>query len=572
MPAPPIVFSDFDRGIGVSPQKGLGAIRLADIESFPGTLRAGKQATSYFAYRAANTRTFTADAGTDVCTASGDMHDTPGTNYDFTAVTFSTTDTLPAGLTAGTIYFLHRESDSTFKVSTTPVNVDGDTFVNITDAGTGTHTVTPVPIGEIRQWAKHNGGTNADGKLFALDDNGRVWAGTASNVSLVLVPGNTLTNASGRGMIIHPLDSPDKTFLFVFRDAVLDVVDVHEVADILDGPSWTNGWQNLNASAGSDASHHVIMGQDDIMYFCDARYIGSLRGTGSAGGFVPANSATYTFNGQALDLRPGETAEWMAELGTELLIAGGTFDKVYPWDRISDSFRLPLELPENGAYRLMNLGNTVYIFAGSRGNIYTTLGETVRFLRQIPDHVANNDATLTATPITWGGIAKRENAILVGVEAQTSDASGVWLLYPDGRLILDAVPSTGPAQVGGIYAQDEFYSIGFDGGAEVMNTSRHDSLEASAESELYRVGTKIKPATYSRLEAQCSNVPDDGDQIRVQYREDTKSAWTTIQTFTCDGVASSFEYDRVGLTDIENIQLRVLIDGNVELAEVRLHE
>ncbi len=52
-------------------------------------------------------------------------------------VTFSTTDALPAGLVAGTVYYVRDVDTDSFKVSET----SGGVAVNITDAGTGTHTV-----------------------------------------------------------------------------------------------------------------------------------------------------------------------------------------------------------------------------------------------------------------------------------------------------------------------------------------------------------------------------------------------------------------------------------------------
>lgn len=76
--------------------------------------------------------TFTADASTDVCSrAAHNFH-----NGD--PVTVSSSNTLPAGLTAGTTYYIISATTGTFKLSTTP----GGSAVNITSAGSGTHTVT----------------------------------------------------------------------------------------------------------------------------------------------------------------------------------------------------------------------------------------------------------------------------------------------------------------------------------------------------------------------------------------------------------------------------------------------
>lgn len=76
--------------------------------------------------------TFTADASTDACTKSAhNLH-----NGD--PVTVSSSGTLPGGLTAGVTYYVVSATADTFKLAATP----GGSAVNISSAGTGTHTVT----------------------------------------------------------------------------------------------------------------------------------------------------------------------------------------------------------------------------------------------------------------------------------------------------------------------------------------------------------------------------------------------------------------------------------------------
>lgn len=86
------------------------------------------------------TDNFTADAGTDVCTWSSVVN-IPSNVLTGTRVRLTTTGTLPAGLSTATDYFVVKLSDTTFKLSTTYANAVAGTVINITDAGTGTHTV-----------------------------------------------------------------------------------------------------------------------------------------------------------------------------------------------------------------------------------------------------------------------------------------------------------------------------------------------------------------------------------------------------------------------------------------------
>jgi len=83
--------------------------------------------------------TFTADAGTDVCTWTSTAN-FPSNILTGTRVRLTTTTTLPGGLSLATDYYVIKVSDTTFKLATSYANAIAATAINITDAGTGTHT------------------------------------------------------------------------------------------------------------------------------------------------------------------------------------------------------------------------------------------------------------------------------------------------------------------------------------------------------------------------------------------------------------------------------------------------
>jgi hypothetical protein len=84
--------------------------------------------------------TFTADASTDICTYSSTAN-FPSNILLGTKIRFTTTTTLPAPLATATDYYVIKVTDSTFKVATSYANAIAGTAINITDAGTGTHTI-----------------------------------------------------------------------------------------------------------------------------------------------------------------------------------------------------------------------------------------------------------------------------------------------------------------------------------------------------------------------------------------------------------------------------------------------
>lgn len=79
--------------------------------------------------------TFTADAGTDICTHSN-INLMP-----YTRVQLTTTTTLPAGLALATDYYVIKVTDLTCQLATSYANAVAGTPIDITDAGTGTHTI-----------------------------------------------------------------------------------------------------------------------------------------------------------------------------------------------------------------------------------------------------------------------------------------------------------------------------------------------------------------------------------------------------------------------------------------------
>jgi hypothetical protein len=85
------------------------------------------------------TDTFTAETS-DLCTFTSTAN-IPSNLLVGTRVRCTTSGTLPAGLSTGTDYYYIRVSDSTFKLASSYANAIAGTAVDITDTGSGTHTL-----------------------------------------------------------------------------------------------------------------------------------------------------------------------------------------------------------------------------------------------------------------------------------------------------------------------------------------------------------------------------------------------------------------------------------------------
>lgn len=124
-------------------------------------------------------QTFTANAGTDFITANS--HGL--SNGDIVLLT--TTSALPGGTTANTVYYVINKTTNTFQISTSV----GGAAVNITDAGTGTHTFyNNFKVPDLRGSTMLGAGTKT--VAYALDSASAVSAATA-------VPGTGTSSAAG---------------------------------------------------------------------------------------------------------------------------------------------------------------------------------------------------------------------------------------------------------------------------------------------------------------------------------------------------------------------------------------
>ena len=103
-----------------------------------------------------------------------------------TAIVFSTTNTLPTGLTVGTTYYVSRINATTFNVSTSPTLTP---LVATSGAGSGTHTTTTVSLTATPPTASNNTqlATTAFVKQFIDTTNWGVSETTATQAATITI-------------------------------------------------------------------------------------------------------------------------------------------------------------------------------------------------------------------------------------------------------------------------------------------------------------------------------------------------------------------------------------------------
>jgi len=280
--------------------------------------------------------------------------------YTKQAVKFTTTGTLPAPLSTATVYYLTNISNDneTVQLAATIQDADNGTpVIDITDTGSGTHTMVIQKMGAITDIIETG---YSYIPRYASDDNGKVWVDFGGQGSWTMITGNST------GTIKKLQIYKDYLFSFGYND-----IDVYGPLTNVGGTAtWTNNWEGGLLS--SSFYHPSLLGQDDTVYVGAGSKIASFNETVGQT-FDPATNTTYDVNSAALDLPSNITVTHLEELGYSLVI--GSADKIYTWDRISPSFDFPLIL--NDSMVAMRVYNNILYYIDINGKIFATNGTSI---------------------------------------------------------------------------------------------------------------------------------------------------------------------------------------------------
>lgn len=564
----PIQIRDFQKGIGASPHVGFGDMRNIDISNVPGVAKINPGMWQHSATPVSVT--FTADAGTDKITiTSGNLYNDPYlTTAEGRAVTFTSTTTLPAPLVAGTTYFLiDGGTSTTYKVASSLANAIAGTAINITDAGTGTHTVTSVNIGTPQFFAYDTYGS----RLFMQDSNARVWATGYSSSGWCLISGNTTTNGIAQGLVVW------ENYLFAFRSAKIDVYGDLTAAHA--SQTWTNDWQTLTASAGETNDHYAYVSSvNGKLYFADRNsstgipYVGSIAV--ATGPFAPGTGSTYTYTAQDLDLPKYKTITCMEDLGDKILI-GTTGREIFVWDGTSESWDNIIFSPEYNIGAIRTVNNVAYFSAGRRGNIYATVGSSAVLFKQFPESILNFPSSIT---YEIRSMIIHHNKLLFSLAGVGSAISGVYAIDLETRaLTLEYSVSLGTyvsSYIPCMYLDGQTLYIGWNSGSTyrvdrtyVANGDfyKYTSYAAYLESPMFEVGTDTGKRSFKSIEFVLARPLATGQGITLAYRTGTNASYTTIKNpaggtvfdYSTYGAIQSFYCKSPGIPDCTMVQIKV---------------
>lgn len=333
--------------------------------------------------------------------------------------------------------------------------------------------------------------------------------------------------------------------------------------------------------------------------------------------FNPGIAGSYTWNQFALQLPDWETAQCLAELGTNLMIGGAT-NNLYPWDRASttatttttSSFFYPILLPENNIVQMVTVNNYLYIFCGSKGNIYLTSGGVANLAMTIPDYVTG----LIEPSYVWGGTMYARGRVWFSVSA--NNCGGVWSFVPTlNQIALGQdvgiqlhlenqnsygtysgyasvlLPNQNQAARGVQYWSGWFdgtSTYGIDGSATTpyatAPTGSPPLGPVIIETDAIPTGTILgkQQKSFGSLEYKLSTALVSGESVKINYRQDIGAAWQTCGTLETEptsttspsvaGVIQSLPFQNTQWLQLQILQTSTVSNPSFNrLKEIRIH-
>lgn len=247
-----------------------------------------------------------------------------------------------------------------------------------------------------------------------LDDGGQVFESTTpTGTYAFLSSSNSTSGATSKDGIAYWLG-----YLWKTRGANIDYWN---------GSTWSTGWKT---TLDAGVKHQLYVATNNQLYITNGNSIARIFAP-TPSSFDPTSAPTYDFNIAILDLPVTETALSLAEVGggntpQSTLLIGGAGNAIYPWDKISSSFSLPIYVADGYIAKMISVNQNAFIFPGNtggRGRIYITNGSQADLYFKLPDFIYGvNDPYFE-----WGGVAFHRNNLLFSVYADNNAGSGILL-------------------------------------------------------------------------------------------------------------------------------------------------
>ena len=357
-------------------------------------------------------------------------------------------------------------------------------------------------------------------------------------------------------------------------------------------PEWVLNWKDLSPlglGEGTDVDWHpMLQGQRDGSLYIGAKSFVALLSEVADKTFDPTDSATYSWNAQAIDIPSDFRIKSLAEIGQYLML--GCWKKVgtvhhpvavlYPWNYVLRPLAHEAPIFKNkilGISAQLNVNNVLYAWIGIQGEVFHYNVSEFTKLLKVP--------TVAGIEIRPGAVTEFKDIPCFGVDNIVA-SSIVGGIYEYGTTNPKRYPlslnlayplACGQSDTYEIWAigkcgiNDNILLVGWynstDGeyGIDKLNLSgRYDG--AYFESMLMHLGTVQKKGQIEKCEIYLDGALSSG-AINVKYRRKASGDWTTIKrasaTYTFSDTNKSEFYLPFNIDDIVNIQFKVESSGGV---------
>lgn len=524
-------------------------------------------------------------------------------------VRFTTSGVLPSPLDVSTIYFVSSSglSSNDFEIATTP----GGTVINTTTVGSGTYTLVPIAVFTSNGHGLDGGdrirlsttgalptGLSTSIDYFVLVNNVTantfmvslssnegaaihtsgsqsgtqtltylrgVWpiqSGITITVSTLPAAGDTTTTGfsytDGGGTSRDFWNSPSGYYPLSIVTASTGGSQL-VTAYFTQGSSTITWTPALNADATSASAPLLTNGGDSTvtlahtsliaantgnLYWCNGPYIAALiRSLNQT--VNKSDMSTFTFYANILSLPPTELTTSISEIRNLLVVTGRK--TIYNWDFTSPDWNNPIPMDEL-ITRSINILNTLYIFAGNKGNIYVSNGYSISRFNKLPDYIAG----VIDPAWTIGGRMTHRQKLFFQATATNSQtgtliSSGTFSLDLDNAALnMENQNSAGLTPTGssgvGVLIDNPSVALNYDNyysafGADVSyidynDTTLYSNNEPMVESDIIPIGTFAQSKTFSNAEFKMDQPMQSGDSITLYARASLSDSYTLVGTTT----------------------------------------
>jgi len=382
------------------------------------------------------------------------------------------------------------------------------------------------------------------GTVYGINDAGELEKSATEGLTWSIVTGLDTTSARGNGLAFW------HDYVFVARDKALDIFGPFREGE---EACMHAGIQTLT----EDYYHPMFIGSDDVLYIGNGKNLSSITTTGT----FSSLTASYTWTAIALDIPTDEHITCLNQLGDDLLLGtykgktpdyvNKTMAHIYPWDRVADSYSLPIEFMEAGVWGIAVKDNYAYTTVGNRGNVYRTNGSSASLFKKLPLNLtlANNIRFMPGANTAF------RDKLLIGVSTglgSTLECYGVWSIdFNSGVTLMENTNSrgtyTGTTLYIGALLPMETSSVGYiagwlefhvDGGTSwfgidtSMNSQLTNDYNATIITPMYQVGLIDEPTIFSLGELILDRPLASGQAVRLSYRRSLADSFTQVKDFT----------------------------------------